>query len=233
MEKIETQLAKVQQDIQTAYASVEANPNKPPTLVAVGKKQPKEYIIRAYECGQRDFGENYIQELYDKATDPTIIAACPDIQWHLIGHLQTNKVKRLLDVPNLYLVQTVDSIKLAQMLENQLALGADQNNPRTLNILIQVNTSGEEAKSGTTPETVTELFAFVRDKCPHLQCLGLMTIGIYGFDPSQGETNPDFVCLAKCRQDICAQLGVADWRSIELSMGMSCDYEHAVSLGQF
>ncbi|KAH9528275.1 Exocyst complex component 5 [Dermatophagoides farinae] len=95
-------LAIINEKIKKAYDGVPNNPNKYPTLLAVSKIKSKELIIDAYQHGQRHFGENYIQELYDKANDPEVIAKCPEIKWHMIGHVQTNKINKLLEVCHLF-----------------------------------------------------------------------------------------------------------------------------------
>lgn len=119
--------------------------NYSPRLVAVSKLKPKELIIEAYKEGQVHFGENYVQELLEKGNDPEILSNCPEIKWHFIGHLQRKNVTKLLNVPNLFIVETVDSEKLATALDARLkSKGTDCK----LNIFVQVNTSGEEGKVG-------------------------------------------------------------------------------------
>ncbi|XP_042912320.1 pyridoxal phosphate homeostasis protein [Parasteatoda tepidariorum] len=201
-------------------------------VVAVSKTKPKEMIVEAYNCGLRHFGENYVNELVEKASDPEILEMCPEIKWHFIGHLQTNKVAKLLGIPNLYMVQTVDSTRLADALEQKWAATGKE---EPLNIMIQVNTSGEEGKSGISPDQVIMHITHILDKCPHLSCLGLMTIGSAGHDLSLGP-NPDFECLLKCRRSLHESPRIIDpevlfLETCELSMGMSDDYEHAVELG--
>lgn len=83
-------------------------------LVAVSKTKPVEAILEAYEEGQRHFGENYVQELQDKANDELLLEKCKDIKWHFIGHLQSNKVNRVVKLPNLYMIETIDSQKMAE-----------------------------------------------------------------------------------------------------------------------
>lgn len=133
----------VQQRVQKAQAKSKQR-QRPVTLVAVSKLHPKEAVIEAYKAGQRVFGENYVQELFDKASDPEVLATCPDIEWHFIGHLQSNKVNKLISVPNLRLVQTIDSEKLAAALDKAWSSKGSHN---PLRVLAQVNTSGEESKS--------------------------------------------------------------------------------------
>jgi pyridoxal phosphate enzyme (YggS family) len=189
-----------------------------PRLVAVSKTKPAEAVAEAYAAGQRDFGENYVQELLDKA--PTLPA---DIRWHFIGHLQSNKAKALVEgVPNLSMVETVDSVKLAGKLDAAVA-GAGR---APLAVLLQVNTSGEESKHGVGPEEVGDLARQVAASCPHLQVAGLMTIG----QPDYSSRPENFTSLVECRRRVAAALGVPE-ASLELSMGMSGDFEQAIEMG--
>lgn len=116
-----------------------------PRLVAVSKTKPVDLILEAYEEGQRHFGENYVQELEDKARNELILEKCKDILWHFIGHLQNNKVSKLLSIPNLYMVETVDSEKLATNINKKWKDSGLLNTK--LKIMLQVNTSGEEGRS--------------------------------------------------------------------------------------
>lgn len=195
-------------------------------LVAVSKTKPKEMILQAYHAGQRHFGENYVNELVEKASDAEVIEQCPDIRWHFIGHLQRNKVAKLLTAPNLYVVETVDSEKLADAVDKAWA---KLQKPESLKVMVQVNTSSEESKSGISFEDVCSLVQYVLEKCPHLEFIGLMTIGAFDHDLTKGP-NPDFQVLLKCRQSICDKLAM-DMNSVELSMGMSHDFEHAIEVG--
>ncbi|KAK7109787.1 pyridoxal phosphate homeostasis protein-like [Littorina saxatilis] len=197
-----------------------------PRLVAVSKTKPVSMIIEAYACGQRHFGENYVQELADKSIDPEIREKCKDIQWHFIGHLQRNKVNKVTGSPGLYMVETVDSEKIAQALNNSWG---KQSASEPLAVMLQVNTSGEENKSGADPKEADKMAFFIRDKCPHLRLAGLMTIGSVQSSTSEGP-NPDFQCLSECRKMVASALGVEE-QDLELSMGMSQDYERAVEAG--
>ncbi|XP_046972909.1 pyridoxal phosphate homeostasis protein [Vanessa cardui] len=221
--------------LKTVLAQIEAAvvrrskdfPQIAPTLVAVSKIKPVSLIVQAYEAGQRHFGENYVNELAEKASDPQILEKCKEIKWHFIGHLQTNKINKLLNSPGLYIVQTVDSEKLADNINKQwLKIRKEETK---LNVMVQVNTSGEEVKNGVEPSQVTELVEHVLKKCPDLDFKGLMTIGQYDYDKTQGP-NPDFLTLAKCRQEVCEKLNL-DINNVELSMGMSGDFEEAIQLG--
>lgn len=98
--------------------------------------------MEAYNAGQRHFGENYVNELSDKASDPLILEKCKDIKWHFIGHLQTNKINKLLGSPGLFMVETVDSEKLADNLNKQWLKYRKEK--ERLRVMVQVNTSGEQ-----------------------------------------------------------------------------------------
>jgi pyridoxal phosphate enzyme (YggS family) len=198
-----------------------------PRLVAVTKTKPVELIVEAYDAGQRHFGENYVQELEEKAQNSVILEKCKDIKWHFIGHLQTNKINKVLTLPNIYMVETVDTQKLATNLnKNWPKFGPPDSK---LNIMIQVNTSGEEEKNGILPSDVVNLTKYVLTDCPNLHLDGLMTIGRFGYNVEDGP-NPDFICLKSCRDEVCQALGL-DWKKFNLSMGMSDDFEHAIEMG--
>ncbi|KDO29509.1 YggS family pyridoxal phosphate enzyme [Saprolegnia parasitica CBS 223.65] len=188
------------------------------TLVAVSKTKPVADVEEAYNQGQRHFGENYIQELVEKAP------LCPaDIQWHFIGHLQSNKVKALVTgVPSLYMVESVDSVKLANKLDSAWAT---KGTGKPLAVLVQVNTSGEEQKSGVAPEDCVALASHIQASCANLAFQGLMTIGRF-----DDETDDCFVKLVACRKEVGAALGI-DEAALALSMGMSDDFESAIAHG--
>jgi len=195
-----------------------------PRLVAVSKTKPVSDILEAYSCGQRHFGENYIQELAEKSVDKQILEMCPDICWHFIGHLQRNKVNKLISVVNLFMVETVDSTKLADALD---ASWGKANKTNKLKVMVQVNTSGEENKGGVPHTDVNSLFNHICENCSNLEAVGLMTIGAYNYDLSLGP-NPDFLSLVECHKQLYSD-GTDEVS--ELSMGMSSDYEHAIELG--
>ncbi|KAK8751155.1 hypothetical protein OTU49_013258 [Cherax quadricarinatus] len=197
-----------------------------PRLVAVTKTKPKEMIIEAYAAGQRHFGENYVQELVDKGNDAQILTLCPDIKWHMIGHLQTNKIKKVIEVPNLFCIETIDSIKLATAVNSGVEKYLGN---KKLKIYVQVNTSDEQNKSGVDADHVNELVGHVLQNCAHLDLVGLMTIGAFDHDLSEGP-NPDFQKLLKCRASVC-ESHCLEPKDVELSMGMSNDFEHAILVG--
>lgn len=199
-----------------------------PRLVAVSKLHSAELIVSAYEAGQRHFGENYVNELMEKTSNPLILEKCKEIKWHFIGSLQRNKVTKILTVPNLYIIETVNSDKLANALNNSWPRFRKSDDSK-LNIMVQVNTSGEKEKHGCDITEVLTLVKHIINNCDNLKFVGLMTIGMYGYDTANGP-NPDFLCLIKCREKINDELGI-DIKNIELSMGMSTDYEQAIELG--
>jgi len=182
-------------------------------LVAVSKTHPASAIREAYEAGQRDFGENYAQELVRKAES---LADLPDLRWHMIGHLQTNKAR--LVAPLVATVHTVDSPKLAVELGRR-ALAAG----RTINVLVEVNVARDAAKSGCSPDQLGDVLAALREQ-PALRTRGLMTIPPFTEDPEGAR--PYFAQLRELRD----AHGGAEVLP-ELSMGMSHDVEVAVEEG--
>ncbi|XP_078521543.1 pyridoxal phosphate homeostasis protein [Lissotriton helveticus] len=197
-----------------------------PRLVAVSKTKPVDMVIDVYNHGQRNFGENYVQELLEKASNSKILSSCPEIQWHFIGHLQKNNINKLLGVPNLFLLETVDSIKLADKVN---ASWQKKGSPERLKVMVQVNTSGEDSKHGLPPADTVATVDHIIKKCPSLEMVGLMTIGSYGHDLEQGP-NPDFQMLLSLREEVCKRLDLPQ-ANVELSMGMSGDFENAIEVG--
>lgn len=190
-------------------------------LVAVSKTKPVEDIIDAYNVGQRHFGENYVKELEEKAVHPKILESCKDIKWHFIGHLQRNKINKIIKLPGLHMIQTIDSEKLAEAVNKAWEKNRLETDAK-LKVFIQVNSSAEDEKNGVEPGKVPELFEYINEKCSSLQLVGLMTIGAYGFDYSKGP-NPDFICIMECMKHL------PNSESLEASFGMSDDFERAVS----
>ena len=204
-------------------ASQKTGNNQNVRLVAVSKTKPMELLEAAYDAGCRCFGENYVQEMVEKAEtwkDRT------DVKWHFIGALQSNKCKTLVscveDVSRLT-IETVSSTKLANKLENAVQNLAENNDKKRLKVFVQVNTSGEESKSGIQPGLAcTDLCRHIVQECPGLELCGLMTIGAIG-DLSC------FATLKQCRDEVVAAL--EDVSALELSMGMSGDFEQAIAAG--
>lgn len=187
-------------------------------VVAVSKTKPISLINQVYDAGHRCFGENYVQEIIEKAPQLP-----EDIEWHFVGHLQSNKVKSVLAaVPSLAMVEGVDNEKLANHLDRAVStIGR-----KPLSVLVQVNTSGEESKSGVDPSRCVELVQHVKLGCPNLQFSGLMTIGM----PDYSSIPENFRTLSNCRTEVCKALGMAE-NQCELSMGMSGDFEQAIEMG--
>lgn len=196
-------------------------------LVAVSKTKPVEMLRDAYENGnQRVFGENYVQELVEKVPQlPT------DITWHFIGSLQSNKANLVVKsvVPtNKLVIETVSSMKLANKLNNAMkaVVGADDaGSHKKLDIYIQINTSGEESKGGlNTIQDTIQICKHIVDNCDYLNIVGLMTIGA---------TN-DISCfdtLVEYRDNVANDVSALTKENLQLSMGMSGDYETAIAKG--
>lgn len=185
------------------------------TLIAVSKTKPLPMLEEAYAWGARDFGENKVQELMDK------IPAMPqDVRWHMIGHLQTNKVKYIVD--KVYMIHSVDSLKLAQEISKE----AIKKNV-IVKILIEVNVAMEESKFGTSNEEAIGLVEKIA-KLPGVEIHGLMTIAPFVENPE--ENRIFFERLKQLSVDI-------DSKNIDnvcmdtLSMGMTGDYEVAIEEG--
>ncbi len=185
------------------------------TLIAVSKTKPVEMIKEVYDLGVRDFGENRVQELtekYDKLPS--------DIRWHLIGHLQTNKVKYIID--KAYMIHSVDSLKLA----NEISREAVKHSV-TANILIEVNVAGEESKFGVSPEGLEDLIRKI-SVLPAIRIRGLMTVAPYVVDSE--ENRQIFVKMKQFAVDI-TRKNIDNVTMDCLSMGMSGDYTVAVEEG--
>ena len=226
------QLSSVQQRISSV--TTKSSISKPIQLIAVSKLKPATDILALHQppTSHLHFGENYVQELLEKAK-----LLPPEIRWHFIGGLQSNKCQTLArEVSNLWAVESVDSVKKARLLDKGRGElhSSDGIEATALRVFIQVNTSGEDTKSGVEPESkdLIELCRFVRDECPNLKLQGLMTIGaIARSQATTAETeNEDFTCLRDTRDKVAEELGI-EKSELELSMGMSEDFEGAIALG--
>jgi hypothetical protein len=203
-------------EVRARIAAAERSAGRAPgsvTLVAVSKTKPVEAIEAAYAAGQRDFGENYAQELDRKAR---ALAHLEGLRWHFIGNLQRNKAK--LVAPHAVALHALDSVELAAELEKRLApLG------RSVEVLVEVNVSGEPQKHGVAPSEVAPLAAGCAN-FPHLRVRGLMTV-----PPAD-----DAAAAARCFADL-ARLGAALAPALGAaplsSMGMSDDLELAIAAG--
>ena len=185
------------------------------TLIAVSKTKPVEMLEEAYREGCRDFGENKVQEIMDKYEKMP-----GDIRWHMIGHLQRNKVKYLIG--KVYLIHSVDSLRLAEEISKE---ACKQN--VTMNILMEVNVAGEESKFGTTNEEAVELVKSIAG-LPGISVKGLMTIAPYVDCPE--ENRQYFVKLRQLSVDIMKK-NIDNISMDILSMGMTGDYQVAIEEG--
>ena len=185
------------------------------TLIAVSKTKPVETLQEAYDLGVRVFGENKVQELTEKYD-----SLPKDIHWHMIGHLQRNKVKYIIDKVDL--IHSVDSIRLAETIDKEA-----QKHDLIANILVEVNVAKEESKFGLMPEEVDGFIDEIA-KLTHIQVKGLMTIAPFVENPEKNRTV--FADLRKLSVDI-AKKNVDNVNVSILSMGMTNDYEVAVEEG--
>ncbi len=184
-------------------------------LLAVSKTHPATAVRAAYATGQRAFGENRVQELIAKALE---LGELVDLQWHLIGSLQTNKVRDLLRVQGLVLLHSLDRERLADALQAELARAG-----RSLDVLLQVHATGEATKHGCELDDAPALLAHVQAKCPALRVCGLMAMGPVEADPA-----PVFARVVALRERLRALSGLP---LPTLSLGMSGDLEAAVAAG--
>lgn len=185
------------------------------TLIAVSKTKPSSDIKALYDIGVRDFGENKVQELCDKYDELP-----KDIKWHLIGHLQTNKVKYIID--KVALIHSVDSVHLANQIENECVKKNVE-----VNILVQVNVAKEDTKFGIMAEEAVSMVESIA-KLPHIHIKGLMTIAPFVEDAE--ENRQVFADLKKLSVDIKSK-NIDNVSMDVLSMGMSGDYKVAIEEG--
>ena len=184
-------------------------------LLAVSKFHPVEAIVEAYEAGQRAFGESRPQELKQKYEELP-----HDIEWHMIGHLQTNKVKYI--APFVHLIESLDSERLAEEIERQAAKCN-----RVIDCLLEIHVTNEDSKSGWD---YAELLEFVRrggfKALPHIRLRGVM--GMATFTDDEAVVRADFERLAACKAELAEYFGE---EFDTLSMGMSDDYRLAIEYG--
>jgi pyridoxal phosphate enzyme (YggS family) len=189
------------------------------TLVAVSKTKPVADLMEAYNAGQRIFGENKIQEMTDKWE-----VMPKDIEWHMIGHVQTNKVKFM--APYVNLIHGVDSLKLLQEINKQAA-----KNNRVIDCLLQVYIAEEESKFGLDEQELEELLKLVqhdKENYKNIRIVGLM--GMATFTENKNQIEKEFKHL-KTIFDKHNQLETSNLKLETLSMGMSGDYQLAISCG--
>ncbi|KAH8690921.1 hypothetical protein BGW36DRAFT_389600 [Talaromyces proteolyticus] len=222
-------LTNVSSRITAASSTLSRSSSLPPVrLVAVSKLKPASDILALHTSStQSHFGENYLQELLSKSRELP-----PTIHWHFIGGLQSNKCVTLArDVRALWAVESVDTRKKASLLDRGWRERTDREGvEERLRVFVQVNTSGEGNKAGVEMRDAVELCRFVREECGALRLQGLMTIGAIARSTAtkEGEENEDFVRLRETRETVVRELGLEE---LELSMGMSSDFEGAIALG--
>ncbi|CAI2325362.1 unnamed protein product [Caenorhabditis sp. 36 PRJEB53466] len=185
--------------------------------------KPAELIEACYARGQRHFGENYVQELEEKSA--SLAEKCPEIRWHFIGQVQSNKIAKICNSPGLWCVETVETEKHAQLFNKEWS----KRGSSLLQVFVQVNTSNEENKGGIAVDEAPKLAEFIREKCENLKFAGFMTIGSFGHSHTTGP-NPDFDRLFQAREQW-AELAGEPSESVELSMGMSDDFVQAIQQG--
>ncbi len=202
-----------------AYQSIKKELDaKQVTLVAVSKTKPAEDIVALFELGQRDFGENYVQELVDKH------AQLPkDIRWHFIGHLQSNKVKYI--APFVHLIHGVDSLKLLKEINKEAA-----KNNRVIDLLLQVHIAQEETKFGMDAEELNTTIAdFENLKMTNVRICGLM--GMASFSDDLEKVRGEFRNLKMLFNKSADKFTIHNSPFTVLSMGMSGDYQLAIEEG--
>ena len=184
------------------------------TLVAVSKTKPVSSLLQAYDAGQRVFGENKIQEMASKWEEMP-----KDIQWHMIGHVQTNKVKYM--APFVDLIHTVDSLKLLREINKQAA-----KHDRVINCLLQIKIAEEEHKFGLDHQDASLLLAKdIQATLPHVSIVGLM--GMASFTDNKTQIETEFIKLSTLHKEFIKQHP----QLTVLSMGMSSDYTLALDHG--
>lgn len=211
---IAANLEQINNRINTACRKVGRNPETV-KLIAVSKIKPAEQVEEAFRAGQKRFGESYVQEFRDK--HPLVESS---VEWHFIGALQSNKVKYLRG--KVAMIHSVDRLSLAKEISNQWSK-IDQ----VANILLQVNVGDELSKSGCAPNELESLARSIAP-LPNLKVCGLMCLPPHSDDPEQ--VRPYFKQLQKLSQQI-NNLQLPNLEMIELSMGMSGDFEVAIEEG--
>lgn len=211
---VQEQLEEVRQNIRNACER-SGRKVEDITLIAVSKTKPVPMLQEAYDAGARDFGENKVQEILEK--EPQLPS---DIRWHMIGHLQKNKVRQVID--KVVLIHSVDTVGLAEQIEKE-AVKRDLD----VSILLEVNVAGEESKFGFAPEEVEEAAREIA-KYPHVHIQGLMTIA--PFVENSEENRGVFKKLYELYVDM-KRKNIDNVTMNVLSMGMTGDYQTAIEEG--
>jgi pyridoxal phosphate enzyme (YggS family) len=207
-----------------AYHQLLAKISGKARLIAVTKNRSIDDINELYQLGQRDFGENRVPELLEKSQ---AMADKNDIRWHFIGRLQTNKVSKLLSVSGLKAIHSVDSERLLAKIASELEKKKRPEHDK-LGFFIQINTSGEEQKAGLYPELASMSFLKTLSLPLSMVFQGLMTMSSIRGDDFKQDALDSFASLKQLKDALQVQSGAQD---IELSMGMSQDFEQALEQG--
>ena len=210
-EKLRSNLDRVIWDIEEAR--IKRSEHLIVQLVVVSKYTEVENIKTLYELGQRNFGENQVQQLEARSKE---LEDLP-LAWHMVGTLQKNKINKLIDI-NPVLLQSLDSIELANELNKRL-----ENKGKKMSALLQINSSGEATKSGVKPEEAIDIYSQIKETCPNIELKGVMTIGAHTNDKEliKKSFNTTYKIYEKLQNQgakIC-------------SMGMSGDFKLAIECG--
>lgn len=211
---VKENLAQVRENIRRACEKTGRDPEQV-TLISVSKTKPVSMLEEAYAAGSRDFGENKVQEIMDKYPQLP-----EDIRWHMIGHLQRNKVKYIID--KVSLIHSVDSLRLAQEISSQA-----EKKQVEIDILVEVNVAGEESKFGIYREETLKLIAEI-SILPHIHVQGLMTIAPFVTNPE--DNREYFRQIRELAVDI-RRKNIDNVNMSVLSMGMTGDYMVAIEEG--
>lgn len=204
-------------NVEKNLAALHKQLNGKTRLIAVSKTKPVELLMQVYRSGQRDFGENKVQEMVDKYDQMP-----KDVRWHLIGHLQTNKVKYV--APFVHMIHSVDSEKLLRTIQKEAA-----KNERVIPCLLQVHIAEEETKFGLSDDEVRNIASEkVIATLPNIRIIGLM--GMATFTENEEQIKQEFRHLKSLFDEV-KKMGLTGMEMKELSMGMSSDYQIAIQEG--
>ena len=217
MTDIAANIEKIRERIAKASKRVNRDPSEI-KIVAATKDVPADLISRAIEAGITEIGENKVQEAGPKYE--ALSSKYPNLTWHMIGHLQTNKVKKALEIFSI--IHSVDSLRLAEEIDRRAKEAG-----KKIDILIEVNTSGEITKFGAPIEAVRQLVRLVSE-LQNVKVKGLMTVGLLTDDPEKAR--PSFRMIRDLKEDIDRQK-IGDIEMKYLSMGMTDDFEVAIEEG--
>lgn len=210
------------QDIEKRLREFKSKLDSSVTLVAVTKYSSFEDIAYAYEAGHRDFGENRVDDLLEKSIQANE-RGFTDIRWHMIGHLQSNKINKLIKVENLYVIHSIDRLDLLmKLIEKQESF------QKELKVFLEINTSKEEEKSGfASLSEIKEAMSLLLEKGQRFTPFGLMTMATIRTEDVEGEARRCFSELRSLRDYLESEFKL----NLKLSMGMSGDYQVALSQG--